>query len=253
MDRPIWEGIYQDIHEINAIGDGFNSDTWVNQSKVKVQKYLSAINERNVIPPAPLRPTSLPLVAAMLKTNRKGSPKIVDYGGGLGFSYLSFMQSCVQANKYQYHIIESREIYKAGEEMFSDPNLFFHLDIRDLSGEKVSVVYMNSVLQYVADWKSLIANLVRLNPEIILMDDVPAGDIPTFATFQNYYESRIPCWFFDVNEIISLFETHGFCLEQKSKFFGEILGKITKLPMSNFPPENQLDHACTLLFLRNSQ
>lgn len=86
MNRPIWEGIYQDIHEVKAVGNGFNSDTWVNQSKAKVEKYLATINERNPIPPIPLRPTSLPLVAAMFRNNYyEGNQKIIDFGGGWVF------------------------------------------------------------------------------------------------------------------------------------------------------------------------
>ena len=85
MDRPIWEGIYQNIYEVKAVGNGFNSDTWVNQSKEKVQKYLATINESNQIPPIPIRPTSLPLVAAMFRINQKASQKIIDFGGGWVF------------------------------------------------------------------------------------------------------------------------------------------------------------------------
>ena len=85
MNRPIWEGIYQDIHEVKAVGNVFNSDTWVNHSKVKVEKYLATKNESDEIPPIPLRPTSLPLVAAMVRKNQKGSQKIIDFGGGWVF------------------------------------------------------------------------------------------------------------------------------------------------------------------------
>ena len=254
MNRPIWEGIYQDIHEVKAVGNVFNSDTWVNHSKVKVEKYLATKNESDEIPPIPLRPTSLPLVAAMVRKNQKGSQKIIDFGGGLGFSYLSFIQSCRQATDYEYHIIESPEICKAGEEILSGyPNLFFHPDIQDLAFEKAAIIYMNSVLQYITDWKSLLSHLLGLKPKVFLMDDVPAGEIPTFATAQNYYESKLPYWFFNVNEIITFFESYDYTLDYKSKFFSTVLGKIQELPMSNFPPEYQLAHTSTLLFLRDSQ
>lgn len=253
MDRPIWEGIYQDIHEVKAVGNGFDSDTWVNHSKAKVEKYLARVNKSNLIPPIPVRPTSLPLVAAMFKINHKGNQKIIDFGGGLGFSYLSFIQSCAQAKNYEYHIIESTEVCKAGEEIFSGhPNLFFHPDIQDLAFEKADIIYMNSVLQYIADWKSLLTCLFGLKPKCVLLDDVPAGDIPTFATAQNYYESKLPYWFFNVSEIITFFESYDYTLDYKSKFFSKVFGKIQEIPMSNFPPQYQLDHPCTLLFNRRS-
>lgn len=251
MDRPVWEGIYQDIREVKAVGNGFNSDTWVDQSKAKVEKYLASLNEDNPIPTVPLRPTLLPIVATMVKKNQKGNQKIIDFGGGLGFSYLSFIESCVRAKDYEYHIIESEEVCKAGEELFSThSNLFFYPDIQDLSFEKADIIYMNSVLQYIADWKSLLSHLLGLKPGLFLLDDVSAGDIPTFATVQNYYVSKLPCWFFNVNEIITLFESYDYTLDYKSTFLGTVLGKTQELPMSNFPSEYQLDHSCSLLFNR---
>lgn len=169
----------------------------------------------------------------------------------MGFSYLSFIQSCRQATNYEYHIIESTELCKAGEEILSGyNNLFFHPDVQGLAFEKADIIYMNSVLQYIADWKSLLAYLLGLKPKVFLMDDVPAGDIPTFATTQNYYESKLPYWFFNVSEIITFFESYDYPLEYKSKFFGTILGKIQETLMNNFPSQYQLDHPCTLLFNR---
>lgn len=111
---------------------------------------------------------------------------------------------------------------------------------------------MNSVLQYIENWKSLLSDLLGLKPKVVLLDDVPAGDIPTFATAQNYYESKLLYWFFNVSEIITLFESYDYTLEYKSKFFSTVLGEIQEIPMSNFPAQYQLDHPCTLLFKRRS-
>lgn len=155
---------------------------------------------------------------------------------------------------YEYHIIESTAVCKEGEDIFSGyQNLFFHTDIVGLPFKKADIIYANSVLQYIADWKALISELLVLEPKVFLMDDVPAGNIPTFATVQNYYESKLPCWFFYVNEIITFFESYNYTLDYKSTFKGTILGEIQELPMSNFPHKYQLDHSCTLLFIRNSQ
>lgn len=251
MDKPIWEGIYQDIHKVKAVGNGFNSDTWVNHCKAKVKKYLSNANESNQIPPVSIRPTSLPLVAAMDRINQEGNKKIIDFGGGLGFSYLSFIRSCTQAKNYEYHIIESRKVCMAGKIFFSGHhNLFFHSGVQGLSFEKVDIIYMNSVLQYIADWKLLFTYLLGLKPKAVLLDDVPAGEIPTFATAQNYYESKLPYWFFNVNEIAAFFELYDYILDYKSKFITSVFGRTQKNPMSNFPSQYQLDYPCTLLFNR---
>ena len=253
MNKPVWEGVYKDIHEVKALGNGFNSSYWVNNSKEKVEKYLAGINESDPIPPFPPRPTSLPLLAAMLRKNRDKKLIIIDFGGGLGFSYLSFVQSCSRIKNYTYYIVESTEICKLGDEIFSDHhNILFAPHVQDLSLEIVDIVYMNSVLQYIGDWKALLNYLLNLKPEFFLLDDLPAGDIPTFATVQNYYSSKLPYWFFNVDDIITCVESYGYTLEYKSKFSSLILGKMQEIPMSNFPPEYQLDYPCTLLFRRGT-
>lgn len=252
MNKPIWEGIFQDISEVNAVGKAFDSERWVENSRLKVQRSFSSFKKgKNIIPPIPIRPTSLPLVTAMTGQKQEGEKIIVDFGGGLGFSYLSFIQSCMKAKDYKYFIIESTEVCKTGEEIFSDyQNLFFITDLHKLPVDKVDIVYMNSVLQYIADWEALIENLLGLNPEYVLLDDLPAGDIPTFATCQNYYESKIPYWFFNISDILFFLELYGFALQYKSKFFSTILGTIQKIPMSNFPVQYQLEYPCTLLFTK---
>jgi putative methyltransferase (TIGR04325 family) len=252
MDRPIWEGIFQNFHEVKATGKGFESDEWVNNSKAKVEKYFDSLNESNQIPPIPIRPTSLPLVASMNnKSSSSRGGKIIDFGGGVGFSFLNFIQSCTCAKEYEYHIIESINICKLGKEIFSDyQNLFFYTDVKDLPIGKADILYMNSVLQYIADWKLLLRSLLDLKPEYVLLDDVQGGNIPAFATAQNYYDSKIPSWFFNVSEILSFFESCNYTLMFKSKFFSTVLGQIQEIPMSNFPSQYRLDHPCTLLFHR---
>lgn len=253
MNRPVWEGIYKDIHEVKAVGNGFNSSCWVNNSKAKVEKYLAGINERNPIPPFPLRPTSLPLLAAMLNKYRDDNQIIIDFGGGLGFSYLSFLRSCERAKNYTYYIVESTEICKLGNEIFSKHhNILFSPRVQKLSLAMVDILYMNSVLQYIGDWKALINILLNMKPEFFLLDDLPAGDIPTFATVQNYYSSKLPYWFFNVADIRTCVESHGYTLEYKSKYSSLILGEMQKIPMDNFPSEYQLDYPCTLLFRRET-
>lgn len=251
MDNPIWEGIYNDINDIKIVGGGFNSSAWVENSKKKVESYFSALEEGRLIPPNSIRPTSLPLVAAMLDQSQDSNKEIIDFGGGLGFSYLSFLNCYTQANYYNYHIIESEEICKTGKVVFSDySNLSFYSDIKELNIVQADIFYMNSVLQYIEDWKSMITDLLNFNPKYVLLDDVPAGDIPTYASAQNYNGSKIPRWFFNVNELVSCFESQKYTLEYKSTFLYPILGKIQKKPMDHFPPQYQLDYPCTLLFKR---
>ena len=254
MDRPIWEGVYQDIRDVEAVGAGFNSDTWVRKSKKQVEEFLSGTDKQNPIPSIPIRPASIGLAASLSRCDKNGPHNIIDFGGGLGFSFLSFMQSCQKAQEYEYHIIESEAVCRAGEELFADyRNIHFYDDIQGVPFKRAEIVYMNSVLQYIEDWRSLLKHLFMFKPDYMLMDGVPAGMIPTFATGQNYYDSVIPYWYFNVEEIISFFEGNGFSLDYKSKYLCAVLGQIQKIPMNNFPAEYRLDYPCTMLFSRQSK
>jgi len=105
-----------------------------------------------------------------------------------------------------------------------------------------------SSLQYVEDWKGLIGDLARYGAEYLLLVDLPAGDIPTYATVQNYYESKIPYWFFNVKDVIDSVTGAGFKLLFKSTYIGERLGKEQPLPQKNFPEEYRAGDSCNLLF-----
>ena len=253
MDKPIWDGIFKDFDEVPTAGDGFNSSKWVESSIAKVEQYLNIRNRDGFIPPKPIRPSSLPLMVSMLDSSLNETNKIIDFGGGLAFSFLGFMESCPNAFRFDYHIVEGSEVCAAGRNLFGDiESLSFCSSLNDLPFEKSDTVYINSVLQYISNWKTLILDLIGFEPTWFLLDDVPASDIPGYATSQNYYESKIPCWFFNISEIVEFFESSGYQLQYKAKFMCEILGKTEKYPMSNFPSQYTIDYPCTLLFKRSN-
>jgi putative methyltransferase (TIGR04325 family) len=249
MDKPIWEGVFKDFRDINSTGKGFYSTRWVESSISKVKNYNELVNKNSTIPPMSIRPTSLPIVASMMELETLTANRIVDFGGGLAFSYLSFAGCCANAKRLEYHIVESEEICDTGKDLFGNiPNLFFYSEPKELAFDRAGIVYLNSVLQYIENWRLLIEELLELHPNYFLFDDVPGGDIPTFASVQNYYDSKIPCWFLNIDELISFFASKGYTVQFKSKFPSFILGKTQEYPMQNFPLKYQLGYPCTLLF-----
>jgi len=69
----------------------------------------------------------------------------------------------------------------------------------------------------------------------ILLADVPAGKMPTYATVQNYYGSKIPHWFFNLNEMINAMAAIKYKLLFKSAYIGKRLGIEQPMPQDNFP------------------
>ena len=90
-------------------------------------------------------------------------------------------------------------------------------------------------------------------PRLLILSGLTAGDIETFVTYQNYYGSKVPAWFWNVNEIISAVENLSYSLIYKSVLAFSYLGKIQPLPMENFPPKYRLERECNLMFASDNK
>ena len=89
----------------------------------------------------------------------------------------------------------------------------------------IDIIHVGSALQYVENWRKMLKEFVRLKPSYILFTDLQAGDIPTYVTVQNYYDSKIPVWFFNISDIIKEFDGFNYKLVFKSTFRGSFFEK----------------------------
>jgi putative methyltransferase (TIGR04325 family) len=105
-------------------------------------------------------------------------------------------------------------------------------------------------MQYVEDWKGILQKFAEYNPSYILLADLPAGKIPTYATVQNHYEAKIPYWFFNVDEVIETMSIEDYKLILKTKCIDKRLGIEQSLLQDNFPKEYRVGDTCNLLFVR---
>jgi putative methyltransferase (TIGR04325 family) len=252
-DGPIWEGVYSSFGEVPVVGPGFDGDMWIVNSLKKI-KLLQEEAENN----APLSPTSnyrealLPLLAAFVYHENK-ELKILDFGGGIGFTYFQTVYGLPQVENIEYHIFERENVCQAGSRFFGTKynNLFFHSQLPQEAGA-FDVIHSGSALQYIDDWKQIISRLCELSKRYLLLVDIPAGNIPTFVSAQNYYGSKIPTRFFNVREFISFINKCGYDLMFNSMFQPTIHGVGQSLPMQNFEEKYRLKQACNLLFVKST-
>ncbi len=252
MIKNIWEGIYNSFDECPKCGQGFESDRWVCQETDKMNKLLEAIKDNKTIPSVVNYQMSLlaVLTALVSANSSEGKVSILDFGGGAGSEYVSVTTGCVGEVVVDYHIVDSKNICQAGKKCFKDDRQIHFYDHLPGEIQSVDIVHLCSSLQYIEDWKGLLQDLARYNPQYVLLVDVPAGDIPTYATVQNYYESKISYWFFNVNDIISTMSLIHFKLLFRYSYAGSYLGKEQPMPQDNFPAEYRVGDSCNLLFNR---
>ena len=239
----VWQGIYSGLREVPKHGSGFSGDKWL----AMCERYLRWVKTRgesgSTIPGEVAgRHVLLPLVVACIGG---ASPvRVLDFGGGLAIDYVLLAQATGGAADAEFHIVESPALVGAGARLFeSDRRVHFH-DRLPTSLPPLDLVHISTALQYIDDYPALLTSLIAYRPRYVLMVDLPAGDIPTFATAQvNVRGSVIPSWFFNAGEIIALVEAAGYRVSFKA-------ASEQQFDLGNFPVSHQLSRACHLLFSR---
>jgi putative methyltransferase (TIGR04325 family) len=239
----VWQGIYPRLREVPARGSGFSGEKWL----AMCERYLESVRTRgqsgSTIPGEVAgRHVLLPLVVACIRGAER--IRVLDFGGGLAIDYVLLAQATGGSADAEFHIVESPALVDAGARLFaSDRRVNFHAQL-PASLDGLDLLHISTALQYVDDYPGLLASLIAYRPRFVLMVDLPAGDVPTFATAQvNVRGSVIPAWFFNAREIIALVESAGYRMTFKA-------ASEQRFDLGNFPVSHQLSRACHLLFAR---
>ena len=250
MIDQIWDGVYNNFKEVPTVGDVFSGDKWETNCHTKLLELLDQADNNSTIPSVVAYYSSLLPMLAGLLSDRDRKVTILDLGGSLGFTYVPVVNGVVRKQQIDYHVVDVERICELGARIFEKDNrIHFQSSLPDEISD-LDIVHTNSSMQYIEDWKGMIAKLARYAPRYFLFDNLWAGDIPTYATAQNYYGTPIPCWFFNIHEIFDTMSTVGFELLFKATYVAPVFGGQQEFPQSNFSEKYRLGHPCSLLFCR---
>ena len=101
------------------------------------------------------------------------------------------------------------------------------------------------------NWRREIKKFSYINSDYIYFADLFAGNIKTFVTLQNYYESKIPHWFLNFEDFNNEMLKYNFRLISKRKMITKRLKINTTLPMNNFKKSLRLPYTLNLLYKKN--
>jgi putative methyltransferase (TIGR04325 family) len=247
----IWEGIYPDFQSAlaEAKGDGFSGEVWRLRSLQAAKECLVALKSDKPIPAFhKQRSTHLPLTVAMILSDKK-KVNILDFGGGLGIGRMTLAESIpVELNRIEYTIVEVPEVCQIGRDLHAGKVMYTSVLP---TAAKFDLIHAASSLQYIESWQDLVAKFAAIKPEYVLLSDVFAGSIKSYITLQNYYESKIPHWFLNLNELLDTFSSYGYRLAMKSYATSSRLDTEDTLPMTNFPEDLRLTQSLHLLLQKN--
>jgi putative methyltransferase (TIGR04325 family) len=251
MSKPIWEGVYKTFKDVPSLGAGFSGERWIQNSLEKINAVRKDAQRKGTVSSVTqYRASLLPLVAAIVLHDFE-NVRILDFGGGIGFAYYQVLHGLPSSKNFELHIIEIDELCEVGKQYFKDEQkIFFHSSLPREEGLTFDIVHMGSSLHYCEEWEEVLSRLCRYQPRYFLFTDLPAGDIPTFATVQSYYSSKIPVWFFNIDEVINVMKKKNYCIVFKSAFVATVLGQEREIPQGNFEAQYRIGHTCNLLFAK---
>lgn len=242
--KYIFEGVYQNFEQVPVVGDGFSGSVWNKKARERAEELIKH-------PVAAHRDNLLPFLASIVSRG-KSKIGVLDVGGGPGFGFLPTVSVLGKGKKVSFYIIDTQKICELGREIFGkDKRISFYRQFpKKVPG--VDIVHFGSSIQYFADWKEILKKVSKYGANYILFSDLHAGNVPTYATAQIYYGSRIPSWFFNLDEFIDRMRVYGYSLIFKADQLVKYLGRERKLPQNNFPKKYRVGNTAVLLFAKKN-
>ena len=147
------------------------------------------------------------LLIKELKNNfYKKKPSILDYGGGVGISYMVIKDDFL----VDYTVVEVEKICEAGQSIWKNEVKFY--STTNFEMDNLDILYIKTSLQYAQNWKSTLENLLSFSPKTIILTDTACGNIPTFLTTQKWKGNDVLYWFISDKELIELVKNFGYKL-----------------------------------------
>jgi putative methyltransferase (TIGR04325 family) len=240
--RRIWDGLYRSFDEVPSRYENDFEEKRAESVYRATRILIEESRKHHSIPYEVIGEHNLlPLLAATV-TKNDGTLTILDFGGGMGVSYVHLVNSLPAPSKIDYHVIEVPAICEKGSMLFEgDPRIHFHTDFPD-DLERVDIVYVSSSLQYIRDFRGLIRRLCAYVPGYVFFVKLSAGDMPTYVTAQkNIRGAVIPYQFVNVDELVKVLESCHYEL-----VFRGALERVYR--QTNFPENYRLYRTCNLLF-----
>lgn len=238
-----WEGRYPDFGSARRAGEYYDSD-WANTA---IARTKGTLQTRDPSVPVPLagHDTILPALASIVRHDRRGPVRILDYGGGVGIAFARILASIPDSEGIEHHVIELPWARTSGPTLFHNAEaIHFHQSIpSDLTD--IDIVMLDGVLQHLADYAAVLKQVLALRPRYVLVGDLYAGAFATCASsWVQDRDTATPHWFFNLQDVVSLIESAGW----------ELIFAASQPPPTDTGEIHRFTiegvHCCSLLFAR---
>lgn len=214
-----WRGNYATWQDAQKRCPGYNSDIIFNKVKNALLKVKNgeAVFERDSVLFDKVQ-YSFPLLSSLnqVALNQNSTLNVLDFGGSLGSSYFQNRNLFNQLPHFNWNIIEQEHFVTEGKKTFADKHLNFYYNIEEcLEKQKINVILLGSVLQYIEQPYLLLNELTLKKIDYIILDRTPIFLAePDRITIQkvpkSIYEAQYPCWILNESKIINSITSKGY-------------------------------------------
>ncbi|MBD5489844.1 MAG: methyltransferase, TIGR04325 family [Lachnospiraceae bacterium] len=142
--------------------------------------------------------------------NQNKSVRILDIGGGLGSTYLQNRGYLSDIRNLEYIVAEQAHFADYGHRNMQDETLKFIKSTDDWEKQgKFDIILLSASLQYIAQYKEIIARIIAAQPHYIILDRIMVGNRMRICkeTVPEYiYESSYPIRIFTEEQVEKFFE-----------------------------------------------
>ena len=175
---------------------------------------------------------------SLLGALNDGNKIIVDFGGGLGGTFVNNRDILSNIQSGEYYVIEQINFCKKGTELADKYELpiQFRSDLHSLKANP-DILIFSGVLQYIENWEDIVSRSLLFSPSHIIIDRQPfTSDKSKILVQENhgYYEQKVsyPSWILNKDHFISAFKGYKVIEEWESDFdppdhLGFLMKKIT--------------------------
>jgi len=150
-----------------------------------------------------------------LAANRTAAPRVLDYGGNLGYYYW-VGRVFLPENNLDYHCKELPEIAKEGRKLI--PEITWHEDDSCLE-ESFDLIVFSAVLPYIADWRSLLRRAAASTRRFLYIAILPTVEnVPTYVAVQKFCGTTMLYQVLNKTEICEFVEGTGLQLLHEFSF-----------------------------------
>jgi putative methyltransferase (TIGR04325 family) len=186
------------------------------------------------------------LIINMLSARRKC--RVLDFAGGAGFIYHRIKPYLTALSNVDWHVVDSNEtILEIGKNFsINDNQIQFFNRLPNDKTKQYDVVYINTSLQYIEDYTSILEELLLYNPTYLVLTRLLAGEVETYVTSQNIMGKQTPCKIINVHDFSRFLVSQGYQLIFKLPTEELLLQSFEGVP-DNF----MIPFSLSLIYLKN--